>query len=407
MRMKHRQDGARRGGSLQHFLLAAAIALAWGAVCGAQEGAAPDQSRQDAIVLEQQGKNAEAEAAWRLYLQAHPASSEAYAHLGLLEARQARYKEAIPLYQRAVALHAAIPGLRLNLGLAYFKAGEMKEALQEFRPLLESTPASSPDRQRLEVLVGMCHYGLRQYAEAAPYLKEAAARDPQNLDLLLALAHSYLWSKQYKNVLATYRVILQLNAESAEADMLVGEALDELKDSSGAIQQFRAAVAADPKMPDVHFGLGYLLWTQRKYAEAAPEFQAELANNPIHPQALTYLGDTQMHLNHPDAATPLLRKAIQIDPEIELAHLDLGAIDADAGRQAEALPELLTAAKLAPGDVDVHWRLGRLYRSMGNRAQAQAELEKARHLTESSDQALFDKMNAGKLSGNPGLPAGK
>jgi Flp pilus assembly protein TadD len=41
--------------------------------------------------------------------------------------------------------------------------------------------------------------------------------------------------------------------------MLAGEAQDEMKNHGGAIEQFRAAVKADPKEPDVHFGLGYLL----------------------------------------------------------------------------------------------------------------------------------------------------
>ena len=110
-----------------------------------------------------------------------------------------------------------------------------------------------------------------------------------------------------------------LNAESAEADMLAGEALDELKDAAGAIEQFRAAVKADPKMPDVHFGLGYLLWSKGRYEEAVPEFQAELDNNPDHVQAMAYLGDAEMKLSHPEVAVPLFEKAIRIDPELELA----------------------------------------------------------------------------------------
>ena len=72
--------------------------------------------------------------------------------------------------------------------------------------------------------MGMAHYGLGEYADAVPYLKTAVSRDAQNLQLLLALAHSCLWSKQYQCVLDTYHEILMLNAESAEADMLAGEA---------------------------------------------------------------------------------------------------------------------------------------------------------------------------------------
>ena len=285
----------------------------------------------------------------------------------------------------------------------------MKEAIPEFTLLLKGQPPSSPEAQRLTILIGMAHYGLREYAQAVSYLKTAAAADAQNLPLRLALAHSCLWSKEYQCVLDTYHEILMLNAESAEADMLAGEALDELKNHFGAIQQFRAAVKADPKMPDVHFGLGYLLWTHKKYAEAAPEFQAELDNNPNHGQALTYLGDCNLVLNHPEIAQPLLEKAIQADPGIELAHLDLGVIDADAGRQDDALRELTVAEKFAPNDVNAHWRLGRLYRAMGKSEKAKAEFDKAKGITQAADTALINKMSPHPAQAQtpPAVPAGK
>ncbi len=89
----------------------------------------------------------------------------------------------------------------------------------------------------------------------------------------MLLAHSCLSAKQYQCVLDVYHEILLLNAESAEADMLAGEALDEMKNTAGAIEQFRAAVKADPREPNVHFGLGYLLWTQNQFDEAAKEFE--------------------------------------------------------------------------------------------------------------------------------------
>jgi tetratricopeptide (TPR) repeat protein len=387
------------------------VAGVWLLLCaapaGAQDRISPGDLRQTAFALEQQGRNAEAESAWRSYLQLHPISSEAYAHLGLLEARMEHYSQAIPLYQKALALHSTIPGLRLNLGLAFFKAGGMKEALEQFSLVMRSTPQSSPDRQRLTILVGMCHYGLGEYAKAVPYLRAAASDDAENLQLRLALAHSCLWSKQYQCVLDTYHEILMLNAESAEADMLAGEALDEMKDANGAIQQFRAAAKADPKMPDVHFGLGYLLWAKRQYSDAIPEFQAELDNNPKHAQALTYLADSDLHLGQSDAAVPLLEKALTADPAVELAHLDLGAIDAQAGRNEDALQQLEAAVRLAPNDVDAHWRLGRLYKSVGDQEKAKAEFDKAKSITEAADTALINKMTPPPATSNASPVSGK
>jgi tetratricopeptide (TPR) repeat protein len=387
--------------------LSMTIAMAAAPCLGQALAVKPDPQRTTALSLEQQGKNAEAEVAWHLYMKAHPSNPEPYAHLGLLEARQEHYKEAVPLYRKALALGPKLPGLQLNLGLALFKGGELKQSVEVFAPLLKSAKPASPEAQQLTVLLGMARYGLGEYAEAVPYLKTAAANDPTNLQLRLTLAHSCLWSKQYQCVLDTYHEILLLNAESAEADMLAGEVLDEQKDTPGAIQQFRAAAKADPKEPEVHFGLGYLLWTQRQYAEAASEFQAELANNPNHVQAMIYLADAQIQLSHPEAAEPLLEKALRLDASRELAHLDLGILYNEADRRDDALLELKIAEKLSPNDENVHWRLGRIYQAAGKKNEAKAEFDKTRNLQKASDDSLVKKLHDAQLKGKPGEPASK
>jgi tetratricopeptide (TPR) repeat protein len=373
------------------------LSLTAGAACFAQTTPQSNQLRQTALTLEQQGRNAEAEIAWHGYLKAHPNSAEPYGHLGLLEARQGRYKEAIAYYRRALAIKPDVPGLRLNFALALFKSGDLKAAIPEFTALLKNAPPDSPEAQRLTILIGMSHYGLAQYEAAAPFLKQGADRDPQNLPLRLALAHSYLWSGQSKNVLDVYREILTINADSAEADMLAGEALDQMKDTAGAIEMFRNAVKANPKEPNVHFGLGYLLWTQKNYPEAESEFKAELANDPDHLQAMVYLADAYIQMNRFHEAQPLLEKAVQVDSSASLARLDLGIVYTEADRKEDALRELTEAAKLSPADVNVHWRLGRLYRSLGRKDEAKAEFDKASSLNKAADEDLYKKIAAGKF----------
>jgi len=360
-----------------------------------QTAKATDFERQKALTLEQQGKNAEAEEAWRAFLKLHPSTPEPYAHIGLLEARQEHYKEALPFYRKALAMNPAVPGLRLNLGLALFKEGDLQGAIREFSVLLKSAPTSSAQAQRLTILIGMAHYGLAQYTEAIPFLKEAAARDAQNLPLRLALAHSCLWTKQNQCVMDVYREILALNSESAEADMLAGEALDEMKDNEGSTKMFRAAVKANPKEPNVHFGLGYLLWTQKLYEEAVREFHAELANDPNHIQAMLYLADAEMQMNQMEDSGPLLERVVKTDPALGLAHLDLGILYGDHGRNEEALKELTIAEKLMPNEVNVHWRLGRLYRALGKQNEAKAEFDRASTLNRVADEDLYKKIANG------------
>ncbi len=361
----------------------AGIMTAWNLLATAQT------ERQTAISLEQQGKNPEAELAWRRVSEKQPSNPEPYAHLGLLEARQEHYAQAIRSYRKALALDPAMPGLRLNLGLSLFKEGDYKQAIAMFEPLHKSQPGDD----RLNVLLGMSHYGLAQYAAASPYLKQAASNDPKNLTLLLTLAHSCLLSRQYPCVLDAFHRIVALNAESAEADMLVGETLDAMKDPVGAIREFRSAVKANPKEPNVHFGLGYLLWTKGQFPEAAAEFQAELDNDRQHVQAMLYLADSDIQMNRPDDARPLLEKVVFFDPANAMAHRDLGILYADQDRKQDALAEFQAAIKIAPNDVNAHYRLGRLYHSMGMTSQAKAELDKASSLNKAEDDRLLKVMS--------------
>jgi tetratricopeptide (TPR) repeat protein len=364
-----------------------------------------DDSRQTAFALEQQGKTTEAEAAWSALAKAYPTNPEPFAHLGLLEARQEHYTEAVASYRKAMALDPAMPRLRFNLGLAYFKAGEYKDALQQFQPLLKTEPPDSEEAQRLTILIGMSHYGLAEFTAANPYLKQAADRDAQNLPLLLTLAHSCLLSNQYQCVLDAFHRIISLNPQSAEAHMLAGEALDEMKEPVDATRELRAAVEADPKEPSVHFGLGYLLWTQGQTEEAAREFQAELNNDSQHTLSMLYLADSQIQMNRLEDARPLLEKVVRIDPANPMGHLDLGVVYTEAGRNADALRELKKAAALDPQDVKAHWRLARLYRSMGKTAEANAELTKTKNMNQTADEGLLKAMS--KVPKHDSTPAAK
>ncbi len=363
----------------------------WVGISGTAILSAQDGSRQNALALEQQGKNAEAEQAWQSIALSNPRNAEAFAHLGLIEARQERYDDAIANYRKALVLNPALPGLQMNLGLALFKAKDFKDSIKPFTTEFNK----HPDDQRLTILLGMAHYGMGDYFVAIPYLRKAAERDPQSLPLLLALAHSCLWSKQNQCVLDVYKQILALNAESAEADMLAGEALDETGDNAGATEQFRAAVRSNPKEPNAHFGLAYLLWAQNQFPEAAREFQAELDNDPRHLQARAYLGDCYVHLNDYAKALPELKKAVAADPSFALVHLDLGIVYGEEGRKDDAIDELQRAIALDPKDVAPHWRLAKLYQSMGRKEDAKAEFAKASTMNKESLQAshaLYEKL---------------
>ncbi len=351
-------------------------------------------SRAQALAFEQLGQNARAEHVWKIIAETNPKNPEPFAHMGLLEARQENYDAAIKNYRQALKLAPSMQGLEMNLGLAYFKANQFPDAIKAFSAALKEERPASPAAQRLVILLGMAHYARGDYFLAIPYLRKAAQDDPQSLPLRLALAHSCLWSKQYDCVMEVDKEILALNADSAEADMLVGEALDEKGDDAGAIEQFRSAAKADPKQPIVHLSLGYLLWKRHHFDEAVKEFQAELENDPSDQRARAYLGDSLVELNQYQQAQPELERAVRDSSAATMAmiHRDLGAVYIEAGRKGDAVNELMQAIALDPKDVSPHWRLGSLCRSMGRKEQAEAEFAIASAMTKENDKLLAQEI---------------
>ena len=359
---------------------------------------------QRALVLEQQSHYSEAVAAWKDVVKLQPDNAKAYAHLGLIEARQEDYPEAIASYRKAQALARAqkttIPQLNLNLGLALFKSGNFHDAGALFEAELKQHP-NSTDAHKLTILTGMSYYGARQYGAAIPYLREAVATDPRNLSLLLILEHCYLWVKQLDQVVDVYKQILMIDPDSVEADMIAGEALDEKGDHAGAIEQFRAAVQANPKEPNVHFGLAYLLYTQKRYNEAIMEFQRELENDPHNYQAMTYLGDTYVRMSNLVQAKPVLEAALAHQQSEPLVHLDMGIIYADDGENDAAIREFNKTVQLEPDNVAAHFRLGALYRTMGKKDEAKAEFAKAKSLNKKTDESLLNRISQASNSPAP------
>lgn len=73
-----------------------------------------------------------------------PANAEAYSALGFLEYHRGRWAAARQAYQKALARNDALPGLRYDLALVYWKEGKKDKALEMFKQELQSAPHWAP-----------------------------------------------------------------------------------------------------------------------------------------------------------------------------------------------------------------------------------------------------------------------
>src|ERR1022692_4088298 len=114
-----------------------ALLIAAGAACA--QSSSPEQLFRDAVAAQQHGDDALAVRKYQELLKRYPDAVEVRANLGAALAKLERYDEAIEQY-RAVLAKKDNAGLRLNLALAYYKKGALREAVQQLSTLQGAQP---------------------------------------------------------------------------------------------------------------------------------------------------------------------------------------------------------------------------------------------------------------------------
>jgi tetratricopeptide (TPR) repeat protein len=347
------------------------------------------QTPSEALALQERGDWAGAEAAWRGLVRTSPKDYRYWTSLGACLAHQNRFAEAIEDYKKALAISPHDGQTNFNLGLAYFKLGNLERAIA---PLRTAETAMPQAQQQTNVLLGMSYYGTGRHKEAIPYLEAAQKEKPDNGELQLVLAKAYLLAKEYDKAKLQFGAMLERNPDSAQVHMLLGEAYDGSGKQEAALQEFRIA-AGSGAVPDAHFGLGYLLWRDKHYDEAAEEFRRELAINPKHHPSLAYLGDVLLKSGNAGNAKKTIQESIAVKDTLWITHYDLGIIAANEKNYARAIEQFKHALAMNNKRPEIHYHLAQAYKATNQSAEAQKELRIVSSLHEKDTEDLVTKVS--------------
>jgi Tfp pilus assembly protein PilF len=199
---------------------------------------------------------------------------------------------------------------------------------------------------------------------------------------------SYWRARCYEKLAtAAYLKLYQADPNSHRSHQLMGD-LDAAKGDDGkAIDEYGAAIALKPSLPNLHYSLGHLLWKDLKVGEARVELEAELALNPRHAGALDDLGDTYLLEHQPEKAIPYLNRALAADAGNPDIHRDLGTAYSELGEYRKAEAELKIALS-DDHDGSVHYKLARVYQSLGEKEKAAREFALSTALNRESHSKL-------------------
>jgi tetratricopeptide (TPR) repeat protein len=320
-----------------------------------------------------------------------PKNLDALANLGVVEFFSGDFAKATEQLRTALSVQPKIPKLRALLGMSEKRLGELRSAQTDLEAAF-----SIVDEPKLRVQTGMelieVDYALNDLAKAAEVVNTLRQLQPSNPDVLFT-AH-----RIYSDLADETTLGLAMSApQSTRMKQLMAHELARRGDSQGAIANYRAAIALDPELSDLHFELADMLFgssSAADQAEAEKEYKRALELNPFDERSVCRLGGLAAKRSDTKAALAFYSRAYQLAPNDADANLGLAKILMSMHEPEKARLHLERAIQVEPYDAAAHYRLGVVYRELGKTAESKRELEEFEKLKKMKNnlQSLYQAM---------------
>lgn len=222
--------------------------------------------------LEEAGKIAEAEGAYRAILQRAPQDVAALNLLGLLCHRQGRHAEAADLIGHALTLQPDDAEALGNLGAVKIAFGDRPAAIASFRRAAELAPDHAPALRNLAVSL----LENREVEEAAKIFERIAHANPRDPAGWNAVGAARYRLGDLAGAEGALREALRLDPRHAGAWCNLGAVQNDLGRDDGAIASFSKAIAIDPGHMDAHVYRGAALLRLGRFAEGWTDYDWRL-----------------------------------------------------------------------------------------------------------------------------------
>ena len=318
-----------------------------------------------------------------------PDDFDANHRLGKLLLNNGKPSDALAYLDHASQLRPQDPETRYELGLARADTGDFERARADALALLSFSNLSKPRQAEAHHLLGILSEKTHDPLQAVQEFQRATELDPTETNFFdwgteLLLHHAAapaveVFTQGNRLLPASARILAGL-----------GSSWYALGSYDNAAQRFCEASDLDPADPDP-----YLLMGKMQAAEPAPfeainrRLQRFVALHPENALANYYYAVSlwKRRKSSTDNSNffqikSLLQKAVQIDPALGLAYLQLGIIDSEQQDMPSAIADYERAITASPDLEEAHYRLAQAYRQAGQISKEQAELQTYKKLSD-------------------------
>ena len=282
---------------------------------------------------------------------------------------------------------ARLPGVRLVLRLVLLVAG-LGLPLHLTGAQTASPP---PARAKLSPATSARFAAGRQLlAQHTPKLAEAEIRAglklaPRSLEGLNLLGIALGEQKDFTGAEQVFQQALKINPRSTETHNNLGNCYVAQQKNELAEREFRTTLRYDPRNRDANYNLGLLLLARNDPREAITYFSRV---QPQGPEVLLNLTQAYLGAGQKEKGLELARSLSEQGKNDVRAHFTLGVLLAKQRQYTAAIHEFETADALQPDTFEILYNLGQAYLKKEDNEKARMVLGRALSLSPDSAETL-------------------
>jgi tetratricopeptide (TPR) repeat protein len=356
------------------LLLFCNLAGAGTALLAAQQVVSPEVQAlyQHARTAQAADDNAGAVADYLKIIRLDPGLGAAYNNLGRLYYNMGRYTDAVPVLVRGLRIDPSMHPAEIILGASYYQTASYDKATLA----LETALKAMPDDHFARITLAHTLIAQNNLEDAVQQLRRLTASDPKDQEAWYLLGKLQLQLSQQ-----AFERVHSIDPDSPLAHELSGEIMESMKNTAGAVTEYKKAIELAPTDIGAMEHLANAYWIAGEWAEAQDSFTTILQHDPNNCLAHWKLANTLDELNAsaPDALKQV-DAALATCPSLAQARVERARILLRLGRPADSLPELLNAEKTAPDEPSIQILLAKVYKALGDPTHAAAADAKFKQL---------------------------
>lgn len=310
-------------------------------------------------LAESQVKAGNANAAILTYEQAiamNPKASAEYKALGDLYMKQSKTDQAVKAYKKYLEKNADNTIAKL-IGSHSFKQNNYPEAVKY---LALVTGADAATKEHLKLYGEACYLAKDDF-RAYQILKQLSTLTPNDPDVFEKLYDVAGRAGTKDEVLTYLKKLLTLKPNDAKGQRTLGDMLFETKDNAGALNAYRAALKADPKITGIYKRYATLVMASGGDIEKVKALEGAIAANEADASMLATLAGIYKKQNQLVKAIDLYNKASKADPKNIQLLSELAESQMKNGNIAEATMTYEQVVVVNPAASKEYKMLGDLY----------------------------------------------